>query len=237
MSEKETKKENIHKGHRDRVKKKFLDSGFGPATPDHEILEMLLFYSVPQKDTNPLAHEILDHFGSFANVLEAKPSELMKVNGVSEHTAALIKLMLPVYRRYKERKYEAKVKLETLDQFAEYIAKEYIGEAREIVRIFLFNNKSELVGKEVIAKGDISSAVIDNRKIIETIIRYDAVGIILAHNHPQGFAIPSQDDQFATLNIKRTIKCVGAQLYDHVIIADNKYYSMQSDITNRPFFG
>lgn len=223
------KKENIHKGHRDRVKKKFLADGFTDATPDHEILELMLFYSVPQKDTNELAHRLLDHFGSYSNIFEAEPKELMAVKGISEHSAALIKMFIPVIRRYNERKTERRIKLESFESFAEYVKGLYVGETVEVVRLFLFNNKKELLAKEIIATGDFTKVNINSRKIIEVALKYGATYAILAHNHPQGFAVLSLQDRKATTAIRDALRCVDVRLCDHVIIGNNQSYSMRCD--------
>lgn len=96
--------ENIHKGHRERVKKEFLSNGFSEDTPDHKILELILFYTVPQKDTNPLAHELINKFGSLAGVFDAPVSEIIKIKGISENSAVLFKMFLPIARRYFSQK-------------------------------------------------------------------------------------------------------------------------------------
>ncbi len=236
MQEDKNKKENPHKGHRDRVKKKFLANGFTDATPDHEMLEMLLFYSVPQKDTNELAHDLLNHFGGFSGVLEARAEELMQVKGISEHSAALIKLLLPLNHRYIDRKRGEKIKLTSLESFAEYIQELYVGETNEVVRVFMFNNKNELLGKEILSRGDLVSAEINPRKVVEIVLKYDATAMILAHNHPQGFAVASKDDLRATSRIKAILRDVNVHFYDHVIVADNKHLSMRGLKEYEPFF-
>lgn len=230
-------KENIHKGHRDRVKKKFLANGFNDSTPDHEILEMLLFYSVPQKDTNELAHTLINHFGNFYNIFDASPQELMQVSGISEHSAALIKLMLPLYRRYANSKSAEKLKLNSFEQFAEYVKELYSGETREVLRIYLFNNKKELVGKEILGVGDIDSVKLSGRKIIEIALRYNATGAIISHNHPQGFAVPSRQDRLATSDVKSALNKINVVLYDHVIVGNNQYFSMIGDEEYKYFLG
>lgn len=228
--ENKKEKENIHKGHRERVKRKFLQDGYTESTPDHEILEMLLFYSIARQDTNDLAHKLLNHFGSFSQLLEAKPEEIMQVKGVSEHTAVLIKMLLPIFRRYNERKNEEiKITLNNYNDFIKYVMEMYYGETNEIARIFFFNNKKELLGKEIIGVGDVDSVSVSCRKVVELVLKYDATGIVITHNHPQGFAVVSADDRKVTLDVKSAVNAIGAHLYDHLIFANNTYFSMRTD--------
>lgn len=240
MSKIDNKKENqnIHKGHRERVKQKFLKNGFSPSTPDHEILEMLLFYSIARQDTNPIAHNLLNHFGSLTQLLEARPEDIMQVKGVSEHTAVLIKMMLPIMQRYIERKGEKnKITLDDYREFTQYVMDLYFGKTNEVAMLFLFNNKRELIGKEVIGVGEIDSVSISNRKVIEIILKYSANGVILAHNHPNGFAVVSKEDRLVTQNIKEAVRSVDAHLIDHLVIANGTYFSMRNDIEFVCYFG
>lgn len=232
MVEKENKKanDNIHKGHRERVKRKFLDQGFTNSTPDHEIIEMLLFYSIARQDTNGIAHNLLNHFGDFSQLLEARPEEIMQVKGVSEHTAVLIKMLLPIFRRYNERKSTREtLTLDNYNDFIKYVMDMYIGESKEVARVFFFNNKKQLLGKEIINSGDVGSVSISNRKIVELVLKYGATGIVLVHNHPQGFPVVSLEDRTVTQEVKNAVRAIDAHLIDHIIVANGTYYTMRLD--------
>ena len=240
MSNLDNKKENpnIHKGHRERVRQKFLKDGFSTATPDHEILEMLLFYSIPRQDTNPMAHNLINHFGGLTQLFEARPEDIMKVKGVSENTAVLIKMMLPVMQRYIERKNEkTKITLDDYREFINYVMDIYIGKTNEVAMLFLFNNKKELVGKEIIAVGDVDSVSVSNRKIVEYVLKYGATCIVLAHNHPQGFAVLSAEDRKVTQSVKDAVRAIDVHIIDHIVIANGNYYSMRSDLEFRCMLG
>lgn len=230
-------KENLHKGHRKRVKDQFIVEGFSKATPDHKVLELLLFYSVPQKDTNELAHRLLNTFGSLSAVFDASYDELLTVKGVSEHTACLLKLVIPTSKKYLEDLSKEKFRFKCIADVSEYVAKQYIGEVNEVVRIFCFNNKNELVGEEVLSMGDLTKVNLDIKSIIQMALKYRSTGVVIAHNHPVGFAVASGDDQRATLKIKEALNYIGVKLYDHVIVANGKYLSMVSEDKYKIFFG
>ena len=223
-------KENIHKGHRERVKRKFLEHGFQPTTPDHEILEMLLFYSIARQDTNELAHRLINHFGGFTQLLEARPEEIMEVKGVSEHTAVLIKMLLPIFQRYGERKStQSAITLNDYTAFLKYVTDSYVGETNEVAKAFFFNNKKELLAKEIIAVGDVTSVNISPRRVVELMLKYDATGVVLAHNHPQGFPVVSAADRSVTQGVKDAVRSIGAHLVDHIIVANGSCFSMRGD--------
>ena len=127
--------DGIHDGHRKRVRKEFLENGFSESTPEHKVLEMLLFYSIPRRDTNELAHELINRFGSISAVLDASPKELMKIKGVSENTAALIKLILPVARMYTKNKKDSVLQLDDCDHLYKFLSGKYLGYNKEIFAI------------------------------------------------------------------------------------------------------
>lgn len=227
----EEKAKGIHDGHRERVKKKFLESGFTPATPEHEVLEMLLFYSIPRQDTNPLAHELLNRFGSLPNVLNASYEQLLTVKGISSHTAILLKLILAASDAYLRSMEKEELKNKSADDAGEYLLERYrfLGKD-EIFSVLSLDGVNDIKSFDIIERGDIATVGVSLRKIIETLIRNKAHSVVLAHNHPSGIALPSQEDITITANIIKALMPLGIKVADHIIVSGNDYVSLaQSD--------
>ena len=218
--------ENVHKGHRKRMKAKFLLHGFD-VLEEHEVLEMLLYYAVPRSDTNPIAHKLLDHFGSISAVFDASIDMLLDA-GVSENTAVLLKMIPDLSRLYLDDKYNNPSKVIDLSKIVDYFACKFIGREDEAVMLLLTDAKGKEVYSGIVAKGSINSTDLPVRKIIDLALRYNAKLAIIAHNHPSGVAIPSKDDLSATKIIQNALAHVNVILADHVVIADDDGVSMTS---------
>lgn len=219
-------KVNIHSGHRKKVKDRFFECGF-TGMPDHNILEAILFLGIPQKDTNPIAHELMDTFGSFSAVLEAKKSDLMKIRGMTENAAFAIMSYLPVNRRYIESLQKKKPVFENNDQIVDYL-KPLFFEKSTIERVFVlcFDSKNRLIACRNVCDGDISSALFDVRELTRIVLEVNAQKIIIAHSHPHGVALPSREDISTTKLIFEMMKFIKVHLEDHLIVTDTGYMSM-----------
>lgn len=220
------KENNPHKGHRERVREEFLASGFSNATPPHKILEMLLFYSIPRKDTNEIAHALLDKFGSFDAVFKASVYELTQVKGVSEYTAALIKLILPICRKYMESHHETQDIPRTMDYVCDYLMNKYIGFTDEVFALTTFNNKGGIIAFDILSKGDISSVGVSSRNVVQKVIERKASAAVISHNHPNGKAFPSNEDVAITIRIYDALAHIDVKLFDHIIISEDDCVSM-----------
>ena len=215
----------MHEGHRKRMRGKFLQSG-KDAFHEHEMLEMLLYYSNARGDTNPLAHTLIDKFGSFSGVLDASFEDLMQVKGVGENTAFLLKLIPAAAAVYMDDKFsDGKLILSSDDAFA-FLRSKYIDVNVEISSALFLNRKGKLIKWAKIGEGSVISTAIDTRKLVEIALQCKATQIILCHNHPSGIAIPSRDDIFTTQNIVDALRSVNVKVVDHIIIAGNDYVSM-----------
>ncbi len=219
-------KVNIHKDHRKKVKDRFFECGF-TGMPDHNILEAILFLGIPQKDTNPIAHELIDTFGSFSGVLEAKKSDLLKVKGMTESAAFAIMSYLPVNRRYIESLQKKKPVFENNDQIIDFL-KPLFFEKSTIERVFVlcFDSKNRMIACRNICDGDISSALFDVRELTRIVLELNAQKIIVAHSHPHGVALPSREDIATTKLIYEMMKFIKVHLDDHLIVTDTGYMSM-----------
>ncbi len=217
--------ENIHEGHRKRMKERFMKSGLDDFAP-HNVLELLLFYSIPRGDTNPIAHRLIDAFGSLSGVFDATPEELMKVSGVGESTAILISMIPQMARKYLEDKADAVNVVGGCGDIGAYLLPKFVGRTNEALMMVSIDNKNKVISCSVVAEGTVDSAKVSRRKVMEEAMKVKATRVILAHNHPRGVAVPSAEDVAMTREIGRLFAQVGIELVDHIIIADDDYVSM-----------
>lgn len=215
-----------HIGHRQRLKERFkrqdLD-GFNPIN----VLELILFYSVPRKDTNPLAHRLLDRFGNIPNVFEASYEDLMTVRGVTENTALMLKLMLSFCRYYTCEKGSNSACITSIDGAGEYVAPMFIGVTDEVAILVMLDSKGKVLLTQKLSEGTKDSTPITPRKVAEIALRNGAQKVILAHNHPGGIAIPSKEDFTATSEVEKVLALFGIRLLDHIVVADGDYVSFR----------
>ncbi len=213
--------DNPHSGHRDRLRKKFLANSFDNMEP-HEALELMLYYAIPRKDTNPIAHKLLNDFGSLSAVLDA-PIDKLKESGISENCAIYLKLLPQICRLYMEDKHNNKDKIIDIDNVGEKIKHKFLGRNYEAVVLMLLDTKLKEVYCGVINKGSVSACEVYVRKIIELAVMYNARYAVLAHNHPSGLALPSNDDIITTQKVYNALKLIDVSLVDHIIVADDDY--------------
>ena len=217
--------QSIHKGHRERLKQRFLEEGLDNFT-DIQVLELLLFYAIPQKDTNPIAHALLERFGSLSQVLDANPEELRKVNGISDHSATLLSLVTQLARFYQVDATQRVESLTTLDACGAYLVPRFFGRSKETVFLLCLDAKCKVLCCKEIGEGSVNAASISVRKVVETALAANATTVILAHNHPSGVALPSTEDVQTTRRIAAALSAVEIHLADHMVVAEGDYVSM-----------
>ena len=217
--------ENLHKDHRKRVRKEFLLNSFDIETPHHKILEMLLFYAIPRKDTNELAHILMKEFGSLSGVIDAAPAQLMKVKGMGESSVALIKLISPILRTYIAEKKQIK-KFNTFDELGELIQARHFAYNKEVFCVTSINAAGNIIAIDKICEGDIAVVGVPLRDVLETVITRKASAVVISHNHPTGSAVPSPKDLEATKMVAKALGNIGIKLLDHIIAVPNDYVSL-----------
>ena len=226
MSEKEV---NVHKGHRQRVKARFISDGLDSFS-DHNVLEMLLFYSVPQRDTNEIAHELLRKFNSLDAVFDAPIDELVQVNGIAENSAILIKMIPEIWKKYilsqKSRKFKC---LDSVELAGQFVATQLLGKQSECFLVICLNPKLNLIHSEILVEGTVDRAAIDPRKVVELALRKNSSAVIIAHNHPSGLLEPSDEDIKITAAISDALKIIGIDFNDHIICFGDEYLSIAQD--------
>ena len=216
---------SIHAGHRSRVKTEFLARGL-EGWPDHRVLELLLFYAIPQGDVNALAHELIERFGSLSGVLDASADELKKVPGVGEHTAVLLRLIPALGGRYQEQRGSFGCLVNTSEEAAAVLAPYFYGARNEMVYILCLDGKRKLLGVRKLSEGCIDAAEINIRRLMEEIMALRAVRVCLAHNHISSLALPSRADWVATDRLQILLESVGVLLVDHIIFVDDDAVSL-----------
>ena len=214
----------VHDGHRERVRRRFLEGGLS-GFADHEILELLLCYAIPQGDVNPLAHALMDRFGSLSGVLSAPVELLTQVKGVGERTAVLLRLVPQAARRARLADMEREVILNTRENVGAYLLELFSQERNEAVYQICLDGKGKLLACRRLGEGSASAVNLDMRKVVENAILHSASSVILAHNHPSGIALPSSDDQAATEQVRVALGAIGVRLEDHIIVADGDFVS------------
>ena len=212
----------MHKDHRKHTKDRFLSEGLDSFEP-HHVLELLLFYSIPQKDTNETAHMLINRFGSLSAVFDAPYDDLLTVPGISEHSATLIKLIPAISRRYAMEKNSKVTKLSSIEDIGKYLVARYLGVTEETVLLLLLDNKFGLIDCVKVHEGSVNSSAITMRKLIETALFKRASMVVLAHNHPSGVALPSSDDLFTTQQVKRAFDLVEIGMLAHIIVAGDTF--------------
>ena len=230
MAEEEKTKNNA-KGHRERVRKKFLENGFN-GLEDYEVLELLLFYVIPRKDTKAIAKELIKKFKTLANVLKADTLELKTVNGLGDVAITFLKMMgaLP------EKIYEDKLKNQKLikddrnkitdkEVLLSFLRNKIGYEDVEKFYVIYLSSSNEVIAFEESSSGTLDRSSIYPREIYKRVIMENAKSIIIAHNHPSGNTCPSKCDIDITNEIVKGLKNFGALLLEHIIITRDSYFS------------
>ena len=223
----------IHKGHRQRLKDRFLREGLDNFEELY-VLELLLYYCIPRVDTNPIAHALLDYFGSLTAVFEATPEELKRVPGIGDNAATFLALIPQVGRFYQIKRAQPGDILHTISQCGNYLVPYFYGRENETVFLLCLDAKCKVLACKLVGEGSVNSANIPIRRVVEIALNTNATTVVLAHNHPSGLALPSHDDIQTTLRLARAMEAVEITLADHIVVADNDFVSMTQSGYYRP---
>lgn len=225
----------IHDGHRSRMKQEFLQGGL-ESFSEPRTLELLLFYSRRQGDVNPTAHALLDAFGSLAGVLDADPKDLMRVPGVGENTATLLKMIPALAAKYLASRTSAEFIIQSSADLQTLFSPYFFGARNEMSYLACFDGKLKLLGVQKLSEGDPNSTNITPRQIAATALSVNATAVVLAHNHTSGVATPSDADISTTNYLFQTLQNISLHLYDHVIMTDDDMVSMRDSGYFQGFF-
>ena len=216
---------SVHDGHRERMKERFRKTGLD-GFEEHEAIELLLYYALPRGDVNPVAHELIDHFGSLDAVLDAPVEELAKIKGIGQNAATLLSLSGELNRRYGISRTGKTVILNSPQKVGEYLVPYFRGLRDEVVYIVCLDSKLKVTNCKEMFRGVVNSANVYVRKLVEFALSNNAVHVIIAHNHISGTAQPSQEDIETTDRVKTALSSVEIKLVDHIIVTGDGFVSM-----------
>ncbi|MBE6716769.1 MAG: hypothetical protein E7573_07600 [Ruminococcaceae bacterium] len=217
---KKEREAELHKNHRQRVKEKFRETGL-QGFHAHNVLEMLLFYSVPRIDTNETAHRLLNEFGAFDAVLDAPLEALMRVDGVGLESATLLKFITEVCSYYIASKVQHKTLIDNSEAAAEYLRSYFINAVSEKFVVMYLDGRSNIIKCTEFSQNENNMVYSDFRTITKEGYLLDAAGVIIAHNHPCGFANPSNNDKILTENLSATLNSFDMHLCEHIIFSND----------------
>ena len=218
-------KENLHAGHRQRRREQFLRHGLAAFAP-HEALELLLFYSIPRSDTNAVAHQLLNRFGSLNAVFSAPAEELLSVEGVGQNTAALLRLVPQIFKLSMIEQDLPGTAVPDAQAAGALLLKYFWCERREVVVELCLDAKGRYLATHRLSEGGFDGSAFNVSDAVRLALSDNAAGVYLAHNHPSGIALPSQDDYHATDVMRAALEPLGIRLLDHIIVAENDFVSL-----------
>lgn len=214
----------VHDGHREKMRRRFLEAGLD-SFAEHEALELLLFYAIPRRDTNALAHQLMDHFGTLDAVLSAPVEELMRMDGIGENAAVLLKLVPKVMQKARLSA-NREIIVNSTEKAGDYLLERFQGEKNEVIYQLCLDRKGKLLSCRKLNEGGADSSELNIRRLVENALLVSASAVILAHNHPSGIALPSSEDYATTERVQAALNIVGVALVDHIIVADDDFVSM-----------
>ena len=214
----------VHDGHREKMRRRFLETGLD-SFAEHEALELLLFYAIPRRDTNALAHRLLDHFGTLDAVLSAPVEELMRMDGIGENAAVLLKLAPRVVQKARLSA-NKEIIINSTEKAGEFLLERFRGEKNEAIYQLCLDRKGKLLTCRRLNEGGADSSELNIRRLVENALLVSASAVILSHNHPSGIALPSSEDYATTARVQTALEMVGVVLVDHIIVADDDFVSM-----------
>ncbi len=223
------KNKNLHADHRKRMREKYRTSRDN--MPEHEILEVLLFSVIPRKNTNPIAHDLINRFGSLEKVLFADVSALLEVEGVGKETAFFLNEIRYLFHRLDKEKSDEAV-LDSYEKLVRHFTAYFSDDGKEAVYGILLDSKNRLIVCEKLFEGSVSTSAIDARRVAEFALLYHATRVVLAHNHLSGSALPSDEDISATRYLRRVLNVIDVTLEEHFVISGREYCPILEYIDN-----
>ncbi len=218
----------LHKNHRKRLDEKISKYGF-ESLPDHEKLESILYVVIPRGDTNEIAHNLLNEFGTIGGVLNAGFERLQKVNGIGYRTARFLSELNSIAGEVLRYSKCGAYLLDTNEKIIEYISTYYIGRLTECSYMFTLDRTMHLTGVIKLSEGTVNQTHVYPQKVAEYAIMHKADSVIIAHNHPAGTLEPSEQDVQVAKAVEMALMGVGVNYYDNLIITPDNYYSFKEN--------
>lgn len=227
LDQNEPGQKSTGRGHRQRLRDRFMRD-FGASMPDYELLELLLTLAIPRRDVKPVAKELIEKFGSFANVISADPRHLESVRDVKKSAVTAIKLAQTAALRLAQQQIMNTHVLSSWDKLIDYCQAAMGRETVEQVRLLFLDHKNRLIADEVQQQGTVNHTPLYPREVIKRALELNASALILVHNHPSGDPTPSGDDIQMTYEVRDAGKKLGITLHDHLIISKGGHTSFKS---------
>ena len=221
----------MHEGHRERLRETYLEQGVS-ALHEHQLLELLLTYAIPRRDTNPLAHSLLSAYGSLEKVLSANPYDLMRQDGIGPQAAVLLSLVGALAQRNGVRRTQKTV-LNTPEAASRYCMALLAGAKYEETYVISLDKRRAVLHADKVSSGTVGETVLYPRIVLECALRHGANSVILTHNHPSGDPQPSSEDVNTTRSVYDALQAVSITLHDHIIVGEGCTYSMVRDAVLR----
>ncbi len=216
----------VHDGHRERLRNQFREHGLDGFN-ELNALELLLFYAIARRDTNELAHMLLDHFGSLYAVLEASEQELCAIEGIGPQAATLLRLIPQIMRKSACSRNAGLRTIRSSAEAGAYLVPRFLYEQEEVVLLLCLDSRKRIITCAEVGRGVVNASETSIRRIVETALKYKSSSVILSHNHPDGAAVPSVEDERMTSQVFRSLSLVGVTLTDHIIVAGDAYASFK----------
>ncbi len=213
-------------GHRQRLKDKLIRSDMSNLH-DYEILELLLFYSIPRKDVKPIAKNLLSEFGSIGKILSTPSEKLSKTIGLGQTTIILFKVVREIINNVTKEQIMKRPIIKSWDKLIEYVRSNIGYKNTENLHTLYLNHKNILIADKVYDHGTVNTVSIYPREIVKFALFHDASSIILVHNHPSGVTEPSKADLALTKAAQEALNTINVTLLDHIIISSNSYFSFK----------
>jgi DNA repair protein RadC len=218
----------LHSGHRDRLRQRFLAGG-SEALPDYELLELLLFMSVPRRDTKLLAKELLNAFGgSFAELIAAPPERLREVGGLTENSVIALKVVEAAAQRLARGRVMGRPAISSWDALLDYCSARMARAPIEEFRVLYLDRKNMLIADEAQSRGTVDHAPVYPREVVKRALELGASALILVHNHPSGDPTPSRSDIAMTREIVAAAKSLQIEVHDHLVIGRGNHTSFKA---------
>jgi DNA repair protein RadC len=221
---------NLNAGHRSRLRAKYKKGGID-SLEFHEVMELLLFYSIHRRDTNKTAHELSKKFsGSIAGIFEASDSILKEVPGISDQTVIFLKFIKDITRLYNLDISNKPAEITNMKSHENHLIAHFTGKQQEEAVLITLNSRMERISEkpDVIYTGSVNSTKVDTKKMVQIAIESNASAVILAHNHPNGPDYPSPEDMETTRRLERTFSELSIYFADHYVVSDTKISSIKN---------
>lgn len=214
----------MHDGHRDRMRIRIQENGIESLQP-HELIEYILYHAIPRKDTNEIAHLLLDKYGSVANVFSADYNDLLTIKGMTNNASLLLTSFPSILRYYQKDLITSKVRVRTRGDCLKYLQSFFMGEHIEKVYLLCLDANNNIINCVMLSSGLPNQVMVDARQVADVALKQKAVSVILSHNHPSGEVEPSRADIELTRSIACALELLQIKLFDHFIFSDKGCFS------------